>query len=452
MVQEIDPNRAGLLLESAFTTPTYRQINSELPIRRADDPSSLIYTSAYHADTYARLSGSVYKNVIARKKPTGPLRPLFRSDNGRELIIGLYSVRQFIVSRLTQGLPQRSTIFGAPLTEVCSIDAQPAASWMEEVLLPHIHKNARELATEVLCISGMELISNESENPLATMHRHDLPRMNGTELQLGCLLDTANNPYVSYSVDGIFHMEDGRNTIFTRVKIQNFYDIVLTLSELSTDVGRSFTDSCPINTDFSYVGFILPETVFGAQLINLIDWLTNNQDRIPRVRTKLGVNQALAEARKWHETKFERESKAAERRLRDTPQGDRELVTAFKVPDSDREFAVYALKDEQSLIYESLLQKHCVSTYWRQVHSGRCRIFHLIGPSGRWTVETDFNMLKAVQVRGPCNQSADPHLFFSVNQDLLPQLRIFYERTRDTATVIPKLAGSLPIVSRAERG
>lgn len=449
MLQEIDSNKAGLLIESAFRTPTYRQIGSELPIRRADDPSKLIYTSAYHSDTYARLCGSVFKNIVARKRPVGPLRPLFRSGNGKELIIGMYSVRQFIASRMTQGLPQRSVLFSSPLTEICTVDAQPAASWLEEVLLPNIRKNARALSTEILCLSGMELLSNESENPLATMHRHDIVRMNDTELQLGCLLDTANNPEIPYSVDGVFHLEDGRHTIFTRVKIQNFYDIVLALSELSTDVGRSFTDSCPIDTNFAYVGFILPEVIFSGQLINLIDWLANNPDSIPRVRTKLGVNQALAEARKWHETKFERESKAAERRLRDTPQGDRELVTAFKVPDSDREFAVYALKDEQSLIYESLLQKHCVSTYWRQVHSGRCRIFHMIGPSGRWTVETDYNMLKAVQVRGPCNQSADPRLFFSVNQDLLPMLRKFYERTRDHVTLVPKSASSFPIVSRA---
>ena len=124
------------------------------------------------------------------------------------------------------------------------------------------------------------------------------------------------------------------------------------------------------------------------EMMDVRDWLISGAARIPLTVTKLPWTEAVRMSRKWHEDENRRKQK---RKLKDTPRGDREHIGKMHVP-KNHDYNIFWLKDQQSLVYESLLQHHCVDGYWPWVVAGNSVILHIANThpdheTDRWTAE-----------------------------------------------------------------
>jgi hypothetical protein len=164
--------------------------------------------------------------------------------------------------------------------------------------------------------------------------------------------------------------------------------------------------------------------IFAAheQLIDLKDWLLNGA-RVPLTATKLPLKEALRLAKEWHEREDKKRQKAA---LKKQPRGERILMgrltvnPGFGCPPGTYE--LFWLKDKVALEYETVLQHHCVWSYWPEVENRKSVILHLRNvdpekPNDRWTIDLrtmtltgGSPIIRVAQMRGVVNAPCHPDL------------------------------------------
>jgi hypothetical protein len=165
-------------------------------------------------------------------------------------------------------------------------------------------------------------------------------------------------------------------------------------------------------------------------LSDLKDWLKEGARKIPLTVTKLPFREAMRLSDQWHDELARKKEREAVKRLKHTSPGKREYVGRLVIAPgagipAGTIYEVYLLLDQQALMYESLLQHHCVDSYWPLVKDGKIAILHLHNPlneKDRWTVELgplwpkrpnwmdDAADIQVRQFRGIANRCSHPDL------------------------------------------
>lgn len=165
-------------------------------------------------------------------------------------------------------------------------------------------------------------------------------------------------------------------------------------------------------------------------LMDISDWLVNAA-KVPLTTTKLPWKEAVRLSAKWHEDEVLRRRKAA---LKKITKGSVVRLGKLEVSggslDVGDKYDVWWLTDKEALEYETVLQHHCVWSYWPTVQARRCAILHMCNTdpakeTDRWTVEvrplkafTNEQVLKVVQMRGVVNRNPHPEFPAAITQML----------------------------------
>ncbi len=185
------------------------------------------------------------------------------------------------------------------------------------------------------------------------------------------------------------------------------------------------------------------------------DWMMSGECKFPRVLTKLSLMQAFTESVKWHQRVEDRKRREAERSLKEMSPGYRELLGTVTL-EGVHEFTPQGkikrtevltflhLMDQDSLKYESVLQHHCVDTYWFRVFANESVIIHISDTrGGRWTAEVSGDSIETPvgstrlltriqQIRGPANKDAPRYVWTGLEFWLkYMNLFIYTDKVRD---------------------